>query len=218
AARQRLHRPACLGVLTMTGAGTMKRLERLDSWRRLTMVALVLAVAGACGCETPSAHTISRNYELRPEIPVDPPRPHSQAEDDCAAGGRLFKLYCGSCHNARPLGERPFSNHQVAVAHMRDQAYLTGKEYRQLIQFLRRWDNVGPPTPSVEPSPKRFVFSQPISELKGEAPEVRSAPPPPGASPWRQPGAAGAPPAQQPGNGGGPPAQAPTPLVPGPIN
>ena len=75
--------------------------------------------------------------------------PHAAAEDDCVAGGRLFQLYCGSCHNARPLGERPFSNYQVAVAHMRDQAYLTGKEYRQIIHFLRRWDDVGPPTPAV---------------------------------------------------------------------
>ena len=104
------------------------------------------------------------------------------------AGGRLFQLYCGSCHNARPLGERPFSNYQVAVAHMRDQAYLTGKEYRQIIHFLRRWDDVGPPTPAVQPSPKRLVFSQPISESRGaEAePTPGSIPPPPGTGPWQR--------------------------------
>jgi hypothetical protein len=84
-------------------------------------------------------------------------------------GDRLFKLYCASCHNARPLSERPFSNYEVAVAHMRDQAYLTGKEYRQIIHFLRRWHDVGPATPDIEPSPKRLTFSQPISELRENA-------------------------------------------------
>jgi hypothetical protein len=142
------------------------------------------------GCQTPSPHTISRNYSLREGMPVDPPRATTQAQDDCAAGGQLFKQYCGSCHNARPLGERPFSNYHVAMTHMRDQAYLTGKEYRQLMYFLRRWDNVGPPTPPVEPSPKRFFFSQPISELREETAKARppAAPPPTGPGPWRRPG------------------------------
>ena len=151
-----------------------------------------VAVALVAGCETPS-----RTHD-QPELQAEgghARRPASgrtpAAEDDCAAGGRLFKLYCGSCHNARPLGERPFSNYQVAMTHMRDQAYLTGKEYRQIMHFLRRWDNVGPPTPPVEPSPKRFVFSQPISELRGEAAEASSAaaPPPTGPGPWQPPGA-----------------------------
>ena len=79
--------------------------------------------------QTPSAHTFSRNYGQREDLPFDPPNDNSKYEDGCAEGGRLFKNYCGSCHNARPLSERPFANYQVAVAHMRDQAYLTGKEY-----------------------------------------------------------------------------------------
>jgi hypothetical protein len=148
---------------------------------------LVLAAAFAGGCETPSPHTFSRNYALRKDLPTDPPGPHAAAEDDCVAGGKLFRLYCGSCHNARPLGERPFSNYQVAVAHMRDQAYLTGKEYRQIIHFLRRWHDVGPPTPPVGPSPKRLVFPQPISELRGQAPTRDSTPPSSKPSPWQQP-------------------------------
>jgi mono/diheme cytochrome c family protein len=173
--------------------------ERRDASGLVVIVAAVLALVG--GCETPSPHTISRNYGLRPDIPVDPPRPHSAAEDDCAEGGRLFKYYCGSCHNARALGERPFSNYHVIVTHMRDPAYLTGKEYRQIIMFLRRWHEVGPPTPSVTPSPKRFVFSQPISEHRGESPVPgpAPAPPPSGSGPWQQPAAVGVPPAPQPG-------------------
>jgi hypothetical protein len=33
---------------------------------------------------------------------------------------------------------------------------------------LRRWQDVTAPTPPVEPSPKRVIFPQPISELRDE--------------------------------------------------
>ena len=146
------------------------------------------------GCSTPSANTTSRDYGLRGEVPVDPPRPPAQAYDDCVAGGRLFSLYCGSCHNTRPISERPFSNYNVAVAHMRDKAYLTGKEYRQIIQFLRRVQDVGPPTPSTGPSPKRLIFSQPLSELQGRDSADSSSPAvPPGTGAQPQPGQNGIP-------------------------
>jgi hypothetical protein len=175
--------------------------------RRIGLLAGVFALVA--GCQTPSPHTISRNYGLREGVPVDPPRVLTEAQDDCAAGGLLFKQYCGSCHNARPLGERPFSNYHVAMTHMRDQAYLTGKEYRQLMYFLRRWDNIGPPTPTVGPSPKRLVFSQPIAELRGQASgtgagQPAAPPPPPGPGPWPRSdasGGAGARPAQPPAGG-----------------
>jgi hypothetical protein len=173
---------------------------------------VVAAVALVGGCMTPSPHTTSRNYGQRGDVPVDPPRPHPAAEDDRAEGGRLFQYYCGSCHNARPLGERPFSNYHVALTHMRNQAYLTGKEYRQIIYFLRKWDNVGPPTPPVEPSPKRFVYSQPIAALRGESPAAGSAaaaPPPTGPGPWQPRGMVGAAPVQQPGAAGAPAPQPP---------
>jgi hypothetical protein len=161
-------------------------------------------LALAWGCEMPSAHTFSRNYGLRQEVPVDPPRMTPLAEDECVEGGRLFKYYCGSCHNARPLGERPLSNYHVAIAHMRDQAYLTGKEYRQIIMFLRRWQEVGPPTPAVEPSPKRLIFSQPIAELRPESP--RGAPPPNRPGAWQNPGTSRTPaPLQGGGSGDFPP-------------
>jgi mono/diheme cytochrome c family protein len=141
--------------------------------------------AMASGCwGLPSAHTISRNYRFG-EAPVDPPGADACGYEDTLRGGRIFQMYCGACHNARALGERPFSNYEVASAHMREQAYLTGKEYRQLIHFLRRWHDVGPPTADVEPSPKRLYFSQPISELRpkppeGTAPPPRLVPPEPG--------------------------------------
>src|SRR3954468_20584457 len=106
--------------------------DRVTRWLGLTAGGAAIVA----GCQPPSPHTISRNYSLREGVPVDPPRVTTPAQDDCAAGGQLFKQYCGSCHNARPLGERPFSNYHVAMTHMRDQAYLTGKEYRQLMFFL----------------------------------------------------------------------------------
>jgi hypothetical protein len=173
-------------------------------WLGLAAGAAVLVA----GCQTPSAHTITRNYTLREGIPVDPPRITTPAQDDCAAGGELFRLYCGSCHNARPLGERPFSNYHVALTHMRTQAYLTGKEYRQIMYFLRRWNKVGPPTPPVEPSPKRMVFSQPIAELRGEAAKASppAAPPPTGPGPFQRSGAGGV-------DTASPPAPAPAPAA-----
>ena len=60
---------------------------------------------------------------------------------------------------------------------MRDQAYLTGREYRQIIHYLRRWHDLGPPTPDVGPSPKRLVFPQPVAELREAAEQPKPAPP-----------------------------------------
>lgn len=140
-----------------------------------TLGTVALATIAAVGCYTESAHTFSRNYSLRGDIPVD--APGCDGDTTFLEGGRLYKQYCGSCHNARPLSERPFSNNEVSLAHMRDQAYLTGREYRQIIHYLRRWHDLGPPTPDVEPSPKRLVFPQPMVELR-DAAEV-----PPAATP-----------------------------------
>jgi hypothetical protein len=141
---------------------------------RGTWLALGAAgLAAAAGCWAPSAHTFSRDYSLRADLPVD--APEGCEDRDYLEGGRLYKYYCGSCHNARPLSERPFSNNEVATAHMREQAYLTGREYRQITHFLRRWHDLGPPTPDVPPSPKKLVFPQPVGELrdKGEPAEAK---------------------------------------------
>lgn len=77
-------------------------------------------------------------------------------------------MYCSYCHNAPSLAERPFSQFRNIAAHMRVRANLTGKEYAKLMEFLRRWNDVPPPTPPVEPTPKRMYFSQPIQELRPE--------------------------------------------------
>jgi hypothetical protein len=173
------------------------------------LAALLWFAAG--GCETPSPHTTTRDFDTRADLPVDPPGSEPYSDDDCIDGGRLWKMYCGSCHNARPLGERPFSNYHVAVSHMRDQAYLTGEEYRKIIAFLRRWQDVGPATPPVNPSPKRFEFSQPISELRGETPPAEPAAPPSGNGPFQPPAGEG-PPALEPAPNA--PADLPPPIQP----
>jgi peroxiredoxin len=140
-------------------------------WWALLLSATLLATLVAGCTHLHSGHTNTRDYSTG-DAPVDPPDNHEghKKYDEMVSGGELYKMSCGSCHNARPIGERPFSNTEVYTTHMRQLAYLTGKEQRALIAYMRRWHDVGPPTPEVEPSPKRFFFSQPISELRDKAP------------------------------------------------
>jgi hypothetical protein len=60
---------------------------------------------------------------------------------------------------------------------MRVVADLTGEEYAKLMEFLRRWHDIPPPNPPVEPSPNKFISSQPINELR---PQKAPEPPKPG--------------------------------------
>jgi hypothetical protein len=60
---------------------------------------------------------------------------------------------------------------------MRVRANLTGKEYAKLNEFLRRWHDIPPPNPPDQPSPKRFIYSHEINELRpAEAEAVPKAP------------------------------------------
>jgi len=90
--------------------------------------------------------------------------------EDSLTGGQVFTMYCSYCHNAPNLSERNFANFQNVAAHMRVRANLTGKEYAKLMEFLRRWNDVPPPNPPPEPSPKRLIFSQPLNELRPDQP------------------------------------------------
>jgi hypothetical protein len=107
--------------------------------------------------------------------PLHGPSPAKEAEasksyEDALTGGQIFKMYCNYCHNAPSLAERPYSQFRNIAAHMRVRANLTGKEYAKLMEFLRRWNDVPPPSPPVEPSPKKFYFAQPIQELREQTP------------------------------------------------
>jgi hypothetical protein len=126
--------------------------------------------------------------------PLQMPPPDKQGEaccyEDGLNGGHVFAMYCGSCHNARTLAERPFSNYKNVAAHMRTRANLTGKEYAELVAWMRRWHDVPPPDEPVEPSPKRLIFSQPINELRESKPPTEELPKPKPAGPDAAPGIA----------------------------
>lgn len=141
----------------------MVTVSRRQHW---LSVAVLLCLSG---CHGPSAHTFSRDYSNAQTRIVDCDTTKKSGFEDCVEGGQLFKMYCGSCHNARSLGERNFRETEVSFSHMRTQAYLTGTEYRKLIHYLRRWHNVGPPVRDTAPSPKRFFYDQPIAELNAAA-------------------------------------------------
>jgi hypothetical protein len=147
----------------------------MQGMRNLWVAGLVLVTAGglaALGCyHTP----IDNSDYAKGPAPLRMPSPAKEGDaccyEDSLTGGQIFSMYCSYCHNAPSLAERPFSNFRNVAAHMRVRANLTGKEYAKLVEFLQRWHDVTPPNPPVEPSPKRFFFSQPISELQKTPPQ-----------------------------------------------
>jgi len=103
------------------------------------------------------------------------PSPASESErcgsyEDSLTGGKVFTMYCGYCHNAPNLSERNFANFRNVAAHMRIRANLTGKEYAKLMEFLQRWNDVPERSPPPDTGPKRLIFSQPLTELREQAP------------------------------------------------
>jgi len=164
-----------------------------------SVVVLAGALWGAAGCQNTAVDT--SDYALGP-APRRMPSPAKEAEpcktyEDSLTGGQVFAMYCSYCHNAPSLAERPYSQFRNIAAHMRVRANLTGKEYAKLMEFLRRWNDVPPPTAPVDPTPKRFYFSQPIQELREqtEGPKAAPAPAPPPAPlqpPAQAPGQASA--------------------------
>lgn len=161
-------------------------------WSVGAAFALGAALATA-GCTNTPIDT--SEYEQGP-APLRMPSPAKEAEgcdcyEDSLTGGQIFAMYCGYCHNAPALAERPFSNYKNVATHMRVRANLTGKEYAKLMEFLRRWHDVPPPVQEETPSPKRFFYRQPIPELKGKLPKEGPDPvsgPRPGAMDEASPG------------------------------
>ena len=132
-------------------------------------------LAGASGCtNTP---IVVSDHERGP-APLRFPSPEKDGGctyEDALTGGKIFAMYCSYCHNAPSLAERPYAQFRNVAAHMRVRANLTGKEYAKLMEFLRRWNDIPPPSPPVAPTPNRMIFSQPMSELKPEEPKQGSA-------------------------------------------
>jgi hypothetical protein len=155
----------------------------------LVMVALFMVL----GCYKTAVDT---SEFARGPAPLRMPSPGRETDASCSyedslTGGQVFSMYCGYCHNARSLAERPFASYRNAAAHMRVVVNLTGKEHAKLMEFLRRWHDVPPPHPDLEPSPKRFFFSQPIPELRPQEPAMDK-PMEPAAPPQPQPQGAAA--------------------------
>jgi hypothetical protein len=139
---------------------------------RLVGSVLVLgSLLTVAGCyNTPG---VSSEFERGP-APLRMPSPGKQEDCECyedsLTGGQVFAMYCNYCHNSPSLAERPYSQFRNVAAHMRVRANLTGKEYAKLMEFLRRWNDIPPPTPPNTPAPTRLTFSQPLSELKPQEP------------------------------------------------
>jgi hypothetical protein len=157
----------------------MKENGTMRKGRMRWLVGSAIVVGGllaAVGCyNTPIDVS---NYGRGP-VPLREPSPARDCHcyEDSLTGGQVFAMYCGYCHNAPTLAERPFANFRNVAAHMRVRANLTGKEYAKLMEFLRRWNDVPPPNPEMETTPKRLIFSQQIPELRPQQPAGQEAPP-----------------------------------------
>jgi len=160
-----------------------------ERWQQFFFRLIGVAALATLGCQNMPIDLARGPAPLRIPRPGEPP----QSFEDSLTGGQVFAMYCNQCHNARALGERPFFNYENVAAHMRVRANLTGEEYTKLIAFMQRWHDVPSPSPPVEGPPKRFVFSQPIPELREEqqAKERAAEAPPAGgaAAPAPAPGA-----------------------------
>jgi hypothetical protein len=130
-------------------------------------------IAALAGCTNTQVGTSEYEQGPAPQRMSSPARDEScsGSYEDSLTGGQIFTMYCSYCHNAPSLAERPYAHFRNVAAHMRVRANLTGKEYAKLMDWLRRWHEVPPPNPPDEPSPKRFVFAQPIQELRPQEPE-----------------------------------------------
>jgi hypothetical protein len=153
----------------------------MPSTRNLWLAGSALTLAGALAAAGCSSTTIDLSVFAGGPAPLRMPAPERQGNaccyEDSLTGGQVFEMYCSSCHNAPALAERPFANFRNVAAHMRLRANLTGKEYAKVVEFLRRWHDVPPDHPPVQESaPKRFIFSQPLSELRPKTPETETAP------------------------------------------
>ena len=152
----------------------------MRSMRNLWLAGSLLVLTGVlalAGCYNTPIETSDFAQGPAPRRMQSPAR---QADDgtsyeDSLTGGQVFTMYCSYCHNAPYLSEKPYSQFRNIAAHMRVRANLTGKEYAKLMEFLRRWNDIPPPNPTPEGSPKRFIPGQPIPELREQQPRTAPA-------------------------------------------
>lgn len=145
--------------------------------QRSGWAAVAATVIALIGCRNTPVDT-SPYAEGPAPLRTPSPAVENCSYEDSLSGGEIFSMYCGACHNARSLAERPFSNYKNVAQHMRTRANLTGKEYAKLVAWLRRWHDVPPPHPPLEAGPKRLIYSQPMSELREQPTTTPEAVPP----------------------------------------
>ena len=150
-----------LGILRMK-----TKLSTKGSWGTAVVLGVSLTAFGCLNTQPDRTSLAQGPVPLRERSPARPAEGVSY--EDSLTGGELFSMYCSQCHNARPLSERPFSNYRNVVAHMRVRANLTGKEAAKIMEFIARWHDQPPLHPPIDASPKRFIFGQPIAELKDQ--------------------------------------------------
>ena len=120
-----------------------------ETRRRGVRVLLLLAVAlPILGCYNPPVDVSQTPAPFRFRLKKG--EELSGRWEDEVTGGQLFSMYCGYCHNARAIGERPFSNYQNVVAHMRVRALMTGEEQAKIEAFFRRMHDVPPASAPIE--------------------------------------------------------------------
>ena len=139
-----------------------------SAWR---IALLILGLSALAGC----LHTAIETTPPSPAPLRMPPPGHDHGNcsyEDSLTGGQVFTMYCGYCHFARSLAERPFANYKTAAAHMRVVADLTGKEHAKLLEFMRRFHDIPAAGHEETPAPTRFFFSREINELRDQQPKT----------------------------------------------
>ncbi len=58
-------------------------------------------------------------------------------EDTGLSGAQLWAQTCAHCHNSRSPASYSDAKWEVAMAHMRQQAYLSGDQARKVLDFLK---------------------------------------------------------------------------------
>jgi hypothetical protein len=146
----------------------MKSINYFRRFPRLAVIFLGLSVP--FGCQNTPFDVSQGRAPLQDSASGPDCDKHSYEES--LQGQHIFEMYCGNCHNARSLAERPLSNYQNVAQHMRVRANLTGEEYAKLMTWLRRWYDVPSPGQKENSSPNRFFHSQPINELRQQQPKT----------------------------------------------
>ncbi len=93
----------------------------------LVAAGLVAAAALVAGCQSNNGGaTAGETLEMQ-----------VASEDTGLSGAQLWAQTCVHCHNSRSPASYSDTEWAIAMNHMRQQAHLTGDEYRKILEFLQ---------------------------------------------------------------------------------